>query len=73
MSKSNTMEFRKFGQIQFGELISTSAHDFEKSFSEYLSVEEELTLMSKFGQVKFAEIENDELKDFARSFNQYFF
>ena len=69
-------EIKKFGQIKFGEENSESAHDFEKSFFEFISPEKESDYYSKLGsdftKIKFGEIDNSEIEDFEESFKKHF-
>ena len=60
---------KSYGKIRFN---SMHAFDYEESFMEYLSSEEDFGYLSEFGSCKIGEIDNIMMKEFESGFNSYF-
>lgn len=60
--------FRHLFQIKFGEEISMSAFDFERSFHNYFDHDRR----QKHGKYKWGEIDNKSSKDFKKSLKKFF-
>ena len=65
---------KKYGKAKFGETISISLIDFERSFKKYFSRKKRSPHNIKmFGRIRFGEIKNTSVSDFKKSFIGYFF